>query len=77
MELCLAAGARLLETVLREDEACRDYALDLLAADALVTYAFEAASEDASSLSERAARAMTHIAALGVAAPMSTSTARA
>ena len=64
--VCFAAGERLLATVLREDEASRDYALDLLAADALVTYAFEAASESPGSLSDRATMAMTRIASLGI-----------
>jgi len=65
-EACLVAGERLLGIVLREDEASRDYALDLLAADALVTYAFEAASSNPGSLSTRAERAMRGIASLGI-----------
>jgi hypothetical protein len=69
-EVCLAAGERLLAVVLREDETSRDDALDLLAADALVTYAFEAASVAPNALSERAARAITSIASLGTATPM-------
>lgn len=44
----------------------RSAALDLLAADALVTYAFEAASDDPERLEERAARAMASLAALVV-----------
>ena len=76
-ERCLAAGERVLATVLREDEASRDYALDLLAADALVTYAFEAASERPAALSDCAARAMSSIAALGVAASTEGSAGRA
>lgn len=75
-ELCLAAGERLLAAVLREDEASRDYALDLLAADALVTYAFEAASSAPRALSERATRAMSSIAALGVVTSASGSAGR-
>jgi hypothetical protein len=42
----------------------RDCALDLLAVDALVTYAFEAASDEPSNLEERAGRALARIAAL-------------
>ncbi|HEY6061503.1 MAG TPA: hypothetical protein VIV10_13010 [Gemmatimonadales bacterium] len=40
-----AAGRALLERVLSHPAAGRDLALDLLAADALVTYAFEAQAE--------------------------------
>lgn len=64
-EVCLAAGERLLAKVLREGEASRDHALDLLAADALVTYAFEAASSRPSELSSLAAQAMARMASLG------------
>jgi hypothetical protein len=63
-ELCLAAGERLVTTVLHDDDGSRDNALDLLAADALVTYAFEAASATPDDLSALAARAMERIAAL-------------
>ena len=42
----------------------RDSALDLLAVDALVTYAFEAASWDGAGLETRAAAAMARIASL-------------
>jgi hypothetical protein len=64
---CLAAGERLLAKVLREGEASRDHALDLLAADALVTYAFEAASTRPNALPTLAAQAMARMASLGVA----------
>ena len=47
----------------------RESALDLLAVDALVTYAFEAAADEPSSLEERAGRALARVAAL--AAPYS------
>lgn len=40
-----AAGKALLDGVLSHPEGGRDLALDLLAADALVTYAFEAQAE--------------------------------
>lgn len=63
-DACLAAGEQLLVTVLSDEEANRACALDLLAADALVTYAFEAASVR-HDLSARAGNAMTRIAALG------------
>jgi hypothetical protein len=61
----LAAGERILRSLLVEDATSRESAIDLLAADALVTYAFEAASERAGDLSTRAATAMARIAALG------------
>jgi len=61
---CLDAAAALLEELLREDVLRRDSAIDLLAADALVTYAFEAAAADADTLDDRAAAAMTRLAAL-------------
>ena len=68
VDACLDAGRRLVASVLSDEGASRDSALDLLAADALVTYAFEAASARPKELLDRAARAMSDIAALGVAA---------
>lgn len=68
-DACLAAGERLVATVLSDEEAKRDYALDLLTADALVTYAFEAASGNPGQLPARAAHAMARIASLGAPAP--------
>jgi hypothetical protein len=44
----------------------RDRALDLLAVDALVTYAFEAAAESPDTLAARATSAMSEIARLAV-----------
>lgn len=43
--VCLAAGERLAAALQRSDAASRASALDLLTADALVTLAFEAASD--------------------------------
>ncbi len=63
---CLAEGERLLAGVLASENEGRDCALDLLAADALVTYAFEAASDEPGLLATRASNAMTRIAALGL-----------
>jgi hypothetical protein len=60
----LDAGQTLLSAILVNGSTTRDAALDLLTADALVTYAFEAASEDPVSLDARAAAAMRAIAAL-------------
>ena len=65
---CLA-GEELLVRLLDEGCSSRTAAPDLLAADALVTYAFEAASEADSetvdSIDRRAAEAMRRIATLG------------
>ncbi len=43
-DVCLAAAARLLEQMLVDQRFGREGALDLLAADALTTYAYEYAS---------------------------------
>jgi hypothetical protein len=61
-----AAAELLLARLLSDGCATRDAAHDLLTADALVTYAFEAAAEtDPATLGESAANAMRRIAALG------------
>ncbi|MFL5618889.1 MAG: hypothetical protein ACJ79A_10940 [Gemmatimonadaceae bacterium] len=64
-ETLLAAGERLVRSLLDDDATSRGSAIDLLAADALVTYGFEAASEEPGDLPRRAAAAMVRIAALG------------
>ena len=61
---CVRAVVRLLEPLLEREGAGRECALDLLAADALVTYAFEAASGDVDELDAHALGAMTRLAAL-------------
>jgi hypothetical protein len=66
-DACLRASEDLVEQLLRGDCTSRDSALDLLTADALVTYAFEAAAELPGGLAERATGAMRRIAALGAA----------
>jgi hypothetical protein len=63
-EALLLAGQSLLAGILGSGSTQRDAALDLLTADALVTYAFEAAADDPSSLDAQAAAAMRTIAAL-------------
>ena len=63
-ETFLAAAERLVRTLLDENATSRGSALDLLAADALVTYAFESLSEQPARLPHRAVEAMTRIAAL-------------
>jgi hypothetical protein len=60
----LHAGRELLATILGSGSTQRDAALDLLTADALVTYAFEAAADEPALLDERAADAMRAIAAV-------------
>ena len=66
-EACLEAGERLLDALLTSGSTSRATALDLLAVDALVTYAFQAAADDPARLEQRAARAMARIAALPAA----------
>jgi hypothetical protein len=63
-ESCLAAGEQLLDELLASGSTSRGSALDLLAVDALVTYAFESAADAPSLLEARAARAMSRLAAL-------------
>ncbi|WP_461411942.1 hypothetical protein [Gemmatimonas sp.] len=63
-EACLEAGERLLDDLLTSGTTSRATALDLLAVDALITYAFQAAADDPSRLEARAAHAMARIAAL-------------
>ncbi|MES3032789.1 MAG: hypothetical protein V4813_02190 [Gemmatimonadota bacterium] len=60
----LHAGQSLLAAILSSDCTQRDAALDLLTADALVTYAFEAAADDPASLDAHAVTAMRAISAL-------------
>jgi hypothetical protein len=62
---CLDAAERIVAHLLREGRTGRDSAADLLAADALVTYAFEAAGDDPESLGDRAQAAMVRLARLG------------
>jgi hypothetical protein len=63
-ELLLGAAVGLLQPLLARKHAGRDAALDLLAADALVTYAFEAASADPEQLDARTREAMIRLAGL-------------
>ena len=61
-----AASEELLRRVLDGNAMQRASALDLLAADACVTYAFEAASDEPHTIVERAARAASGISAIAV-----------
>lgn len=63
-EILLTASEHLVRTLLEIGSTSRDTAIDLLAADALVTYALEAASEAPDSMRERALDAMRRIAAV-------------
>ena len=65
---CLRAGEQLARELLQENATSRESALDLLAADALVTYAFEAASQRPGELAAQCRAAMERIAALASAA---------
>ena len=60
----LRAAETLLGELLAVDCAMRDRALDLLAVDAMVTYAFEAACEEPATLAARASTATRDIAVL-------------
>ena len=62
---CLTAGEALLGDVLQQPERSRGAALDLLAADALVTYAFELLAAEPERLEAVAGAAMRRIAAHG------------
>ena len=66
---CFNAAATLLEQTLGADATSRETAFDLLAVDALITYAFEAAADNVTALDERAARAMRDLGALGIDSP--------
>lgn len=57
-EACVAAADRMVGALLSHDRTGRDSALALLAADALVTFAFEAAADAPAQLAARAHAAM-------------------
>lgn len=61
-EACVESAALLLADLLARRSAGRESALDLLTVDALVTYAFEAASERPTTLGDRAHDAMRRLA---------------
>ena len=63
-DVLLASGERLVSELLRNRNTMRDSALDLLTADALVTYAFEAAGETPGDVEARATAAMMTIASI-------------
>ena len=59
--LCVDAAAELLRELLTRSATGRESALELLAVDALVTYAFEAAADNPSSLTSTAHAAMARL----------------
>jgi len=63
----LEGAERLLEDLVARRSAGRESALDLLTVDALVTYAFEAASASPESLAPRAIEAMRRLSSLATA----------
>ncbi len=63
-EALIAAGERLMQDVLAAPPRNRDSAVDLLAADACVTYAFEAAADEPERIVALADGAMQRIARL-------------
>ena len=63
-ESLLASAETAMTTLLRDGCLTREAALDLLAVDALVTFAFEAAADDPALIDERAHRALASIASL-------------
>jgi len=63
-DACLETATRLLGDLLVPDALGRESAPDLLAVDALVTYAFEAAADDIGEIEDRASTAMLQLAAL-------------
>jgi len=63
-EACLDAGEQLLDELLASGSTSRATALDLLAVDSLITYAFQAAADEPALIDARAARALARIAAL-------------
>ena len=64
-EELLVGAERLLDRLLQGGCGSRGSALDLLVADALVTYAFEAASDSPATLEAKATDAMSRLAAFG------------
>lgn len=62
--VCLDAASRILDALMREERPGRESALDLLAADALVTCAFEVMGEGGEELDATTSQAMLHLAEL-------------
>ena len=71
-DACLDAGEAMLTQMLASGSTSRASALDLLAVDALITYAFEQASSRPSDLLQRATDAMQRIASIPAASDNAT-----
>lgn len=67
-QVCTETGVRLLGEMLATEATGRADALDLLAVDALMTYAFEAAADDSSQIESLASDAMVRIGSLPLGA---------
>lgn len=63
-EACTAAGVRVVETLISTDCSQRQNAIDLLAADALVTYAIESAAERSADFAAEMDRLVARVAAV-------------
>ena len=68
-QLCITRGESLLRELLQRNPNSRERAGELLLVDALVTYAFEAAIENAQALDDRARDAITRLSALAERVP--------
>jgi hypothetical protein len=60
-EVIGALGTWLLQSVVERQRTAHDAAMQLLAADAFVTYAFEAASEEGTDVTDLATRLLTRV----------------
>ena len=63
-EACAAAGVRVVESLISTECAQRQHAIDLLAADALVTYAIESAAERSPDFAAEMDRLVARVAAV-------------
>lgn len=68
-DVCLAVAERMLRDLNERPSAGRDSALDLLTADALATYAFEAAAERPETIRARADQAMIRLSSVATTTP--------
>ena len=69
VDVCIEAGISLARTLITDGSTSRETALDLLVADALLTYAFEAAAEQSLDIDVSAESAMTRISAIAIEGP--------
>jgi hypothetical protein len=64
-EVCAASGARTVQALVSTDCSARHHAIDLLAADALITYAIEHAAEHSADFASEMERLIARVAAVG------------